>query len=67
MVKLVDTRDLKSLGWKRLCRFESGSGHHKNNIGTSLSSISMNVGPSLWLGAYRDDLQALLRKTPHAL
>jgi hypothetical protein len=27
MVKLVDTRDLKSLGWKRLCRFESGSGH----------------------------------------
>ena len=27
MVKLVDTRDLKSLGWKRLCRFDSGSGH----------------------------------------
>ncbi len=29
MVKLVDTRDLKSLGWKRLCRFDSGSGHHQ--------------------------------------
>ena len=35
MVKLVDTRDLKSLGWKRLCRFDSGSG---SGSGTSKSS-----------------------------
>ena len=27
MVKVVDTRDLKSLGLNRPCRFESGSGH----------------------------------------
>ena len=25
LVELVDTRDLKSLGWKRLCRFDSGA------------------------------------------
>ncbi len=25
---MVDARDLKSLGWKRPCRFDSGSGHH---------------------------------------
>lgn len=28
MVKLVDTRDLKSLGLKGSCRFDPGSGHH---------------------------------------
>ena len=28
VVKLVDTRDLKSLGEKSLYRFDSGSGHH---------------------------------------
>lgn len=28
LVELVDTRDLKSLGPRGLCRFESGSGHH---------------------------------------
>lgn len=28
VVKLVDTTDLKSVGWKRLYRFDSGSGHH---------------------------------------
>src|SRR5262245_51873904 len=27
LAKLVDARDLKSLGWQRPCRFESGSGH----------------------------------------
>jgi len=25
---MADTRDLKSLGWKRLCEFESRPGHH---------------------------------------
>ena len=28
VAKLVDARDLKSLGWKRPCRFDSGPGHH---------------------------------------
>jgi hypothetical protein len=28
VVKLVDTRDLKSLDLNRSCRFESGPGHH---------------------------------------
>ena len=28
VVKLVDTGDLKSPGWKRLYRFDSGPGHH---------------------------------------
>ena len=28
LAELVDARDLKSLGSKELCRFESGSGHH---------------------------------------
>ena len=27
VVKLVDTTDLKSVGWKRLYRFKSGPGH----------------------------------------
>ena len=27
LVELVDTRDLKSLGWKQLCRFDSGARH----------------------------------------
>ena len=35
MVKLVDTRDLKSLDWKRLCRFDSGSGH-QDSVSVSL-------------------------------
>ena len=30
VVKLVDTRDLKSLGEKSLYRFDSGPGHHHN-------------------------------------
>ena len=29
VVKLVDTTDLKSVGLKRLYRFDSGLGHHK--------------------------------------
>ena len=31
MAKLVDARDLKSLGGKLPCRFDPGSGHQKNN------------------------------------
>lgn len=30
VVKLVDTTDLKSVGWKRLCRFKSGPGHQQS-------------------------------------
>lgn len=31
VVKLVDTTDLKSVGWKRLYRFKSGPGHQTIN------------------------------------
>ena len=37
MVKLVDTRDLKSLAWVTpACRFDSGSGHHLRYHGAGL-------------------------------
>ncbi len=39
MVKLVDTRDLKSLGLNRPCRFDSGSGHQKSKGYTNFEII----------------------------
>ncbi len=46
VVELVDTRDLKSLGSKELCRFESGRGHqrhispeHRSPHGASMSQV----------------------------
>ena len=30
VAKSVDARDLKSLGFNQPCRFESGSGHHRD-------------------------------------
>ena len=32
VVKLVDTRDLKSLGLKRPCRFKSGPGYQDSAV-----------------------------------
>ena len=32
VVKLVDTTDLKSVGWKRLYRFKSGPGHQTHAV-----------------------------------
>ena len=40
VAELVDARDLKSLGWQRPCRFESGPGHQ-------LDHASYGVKPSL--------------------
>jgi hypothetical protein len=41
VVKLVDTTDLKSVGWKRLYRFKSGPGHQTiNNLQIFLATVT---------------------------
>ena len=43
VVKLVDTRDLKSLAAKAACRFDSGLGHHHLALLRDLDPRSMLV------------------------
>ncbi len=45
MAKLVDARDLKSLDWKRSCRFDPGSGHHLQRNDQELPGIGFSPTP----------------------
>ena len=52
LVELVDTRDLKSLGSKELCRFESGSGHQQDPSTRAADRITGFPAPQLYFPNY---------------
>ena len=45
---MVDTRDLKSLGLKRLYRFDSGSGHHHLVLSNPKKATKPTQIKALW-------------------